>query len=72
MKKESKFLWGWRDYNPLPDPAMTRERAAKLLRSWRRSRTQGRRDFLLQRIGKGHYRVAACGYEDDPGTMIII
>ena len=71
MKKETKFLWGWKHYEPQPDPSMTRERAAKLLRSWRRSRTQGNRDFNLQRKGKGIYLVSARGYENDPGTMVI-
>lgn len=70
--KKSQFLWGWKDYEPQPDLIMTRERAAKLLRAWRRSRTQGVRDFSLQRLGKGHYRIAARGYEDEPGTMVIV
>lgn len=72
MKKESKFLWGWKEYALQPDTSMTRERAAKLLRAWRRSSTQGRKDFFLKRIGKGHYKVAAPGYKDEAATMVIL
>ncbi len=71
MKNDTLFFWAWRGYAPQPDTSMTRERAAKLLRSWRRSRTQGHRDFSLQRVAKGNYRIAARGYEDDYGIMVI-
>lgn len=70
MTKETKFMWGWKDYAPQPDPHMTRERAARLLRAWRRSATQGRKNFYLKRIGKGIYQVS-CRTYPDTSTMII-
>ncbi len=45
--KDTKFFWQWEEYRPQPDPLMTRQRAARLLRSWRRARTQGRRVFHI-------------------------
>lgn len=44
------FYWQWEQWRPQPDPLMTRQRAARLLRSWRRARTQGRRVFGLTRV----------------------
>ncbi len=42
------FYWQWESMRPQPDPMMPRERAAKLLRSWRRATTQGERVFKLK------------------------
>lgn len=36
LDKKTGFLWGWNDYRLMPDTLMTRERCAKLLRSYRR------------------------------------
>lgn len=68
MDKPCFFLWGWASCPATPDKLMTRDRASKLLRSWRRSKTQGHKDFLLKRVGKGYYVVKAMG---ETGTLII-
>lgn len=55
------FLWQWEDYAPRPDPLMTRDRAARLLRAWRNAKVQGRRQFDLgadrEQAGYRVYRV---------------
>lgn len=35
--KPTNFYWQWGCTRPLPDPAMNRLRAARLLRAWRRA-----------------------------------
>lgn len=42
------FYWQWESMRPQPDPMMTRERAARLLRAWRHATTQGARVFKLK------------------------
>lgn len=42
------FYWQWELTRPQPDPLMTRERAARLLRAWRRAKVQGKRVFSLR------------------------
>lgn len=73
--KQTAFLWQWSDYAPLPDPLMTRARAARLLRAWRNARIQGRRQFSLQRTtsADGRYRVYRCNHirYSDPGALWI-
>lgn len=68
--KKNCFLWGWNGYAPTVDKLMTRQRAARLLLSWRRSKTQGQRNFSLCKIGPHHYNVSAIGY-DDRAVLII-
>lgn len=36
--KPTIFTWGWRDYDRLPDPQMTRQHMAFLMRCWRRAK----------------------------------
>ena len=55
--KTRTFLWGWEGYPPRPDPLMTSHRAAKLLRCWRRAKTQGYRVFSLIKVGAHAYWV---------------
>ncbi|TXG96140.1 MAG: hypothetical protein E6R08_10225 [Nevskiaceae bacterium] len=58
--KSTTFRWGWESYAPQVDGQMTRMRAARLLLAWRRSRTQGLRNFSLARsvvCGERHYQV---------------
>lgn len=73
--KQTAFLWQWRDYAPLPDPLMTRARAARLLRAWRNARIQGRRQFDLQRTTSADERgrVYRCDHVrySDPGALWI-
>jgi hypothetical protein len=59
------FFAGWKEYNWQPDPSMSRERMAKLMKAWRRSRTQGYRNFSLEKIGTHGYRVEAIGYKNE-------
>jgi hypothetical protein len=48
MEQGICFYWQWESTRPQPDPLMTRERASKLLRAWRRATSQGRRVFDLR------------------------
>lgn len=67
--KPMTFQWGWNGAAPQPDPAMSRQRAATLLRSWRRSARYGGpySRVALTRVSKGQYRVASHG---EVGLMI--
>lgn len=65
MTKSTEFFASWRDYSPQADPSMTRARMALLMRAWRRSKTQGARNFKLERTGPHHYRVEAIGYRGE-------
>jgi len=71
--KQTKFFWAWNDEPATADRAMTRKRAATLLRSWRaNARTAGRvsnSGFTLSRLGKGIYRVRL--RSGQAGTMFI-
>lgn len=74
MNKPAAFRWAWNDFDAWADPSMTRDRAARLLRAWRRSETQGRRDFIVWRQvanGAKHYRVTAVRSGGESGTMVI-
>lgn len=68
--KQMTFHWGWNGHAPQPDPTMTRQRAANLLRSWRRSARYGGHysRVTLTRLGKGQYRVIGRG---EVGLLII-
>lgn len=35
--KQTAFTWGWSDHPRQPDPSMTRQRMAHLMRCWRRA-----------------------------------
>lgn len=74
--KQTNFKWAWGDHEATPDRSMTRERAARLLRAWRRSRTQGIRNFdlrCLRRDGVRFYLVNTTQYRapQDTGVMVI-
>lgn len=74
--KNTIFYWGWQSYAPTPDKTMTRERMAKLMRAWRRSKTQGRRNFDFQIVdrkpGARAYVIATTGYANQDVAKIII
>lgn len=60
MQKNSSFLWSWNDRPAQPDLLMTRQRAARLLRSWRRGsrlKANGGPTFSLRRNAKGDYSI---------------
>lgn len=69
--KPSSFFWAWNDAAPTEDKLMNRGRAAKLIRSWRRStRPANYRPMLsVQRLEKGVFLVRhECG---ETGKMIV-
>lgn len=76
--KTNTFLWGWQEYAPIVDKSMTRERLVKLMRAWRRSTTQGRRNFEFKLISRNAekriYRVSTVGYycNEDVATVHVI
>jgi len=68
----TKFLWQWNDGPVWPDPSMTRERAANLLASWRRSarRPANYKNVTeCTRVAHGAYRVVSSHGES--GMMVI-
>ena len=70
--KKSSFLWAWNDRAPQRDAAMTRARAALLLRSWRRLCRQSaiyRPLLSVTRVARGAYRVEHKNGE--AGTLIV-
>lgn len=70
--KTTDFQWAWNNYAPQPDKFMTRQRAARLLRAWRRVVRQpsnNRTIESLDRIGRGAYRVRHVNGET--GTLIV-
>lgn len=74
--RKTIFSWGWGNYDPLPDPRMTRDRMARLMRAWRRSRTQGNRDFDFRLVKRGAservYRVHTTRYFPVDSATIVI
>lgn len=71
--KTDVFKWQWGDREPWADPSMTRERAAHLLRVWRRQARQPanyRNVCEIKRVAPGQYRVAST--HGETGTMIIV
>ena len=62
-------MWGWQNYEPSVDKSMTRERLVRLMRAWRRSTTQGRRNFEFKLISRNTekriYRVTTTGYVNE-------
>lgn len=73
--KQNTFKWAWGDHEATTDPLMTRARAAVLLRAWRRSKTQGRRNLSLQCVRRPDakfYCVSTTQYvNNDAGILVI-
>lgn len=69
---QTNFLWAWNQYQPAPDPSMTRDRAARLLWAWRRTSRRRTAGWVfmrtLDRIAPHTYRVTHAG---ETGTMTI-
>ncbi len=65
MRKSTTFDWAWSHYAYAPDATMTRERAARLLRAWRRCTRQHETWSIhsanLERIGMHEYRIERMG-----------
>lgn len=74
--KNTVFFWGWQSYAPALDKTMTRERMARLMRAWRRSSTQGARNFdfriLDRKPGARAYVVATTGFANQDVATIVI
>lgn len=69
--KSATFLWQWDAHDPQPDNLMTRDRAAKLIRAWRKASIQGRRLFELKRERRDGFRVYRVAHTrfDDNGAL---
>ncbi|MES2348475.1 MAG: hypothetical protein V4641_13010 [Pseudomonadota bacterium] len=52
MTRTTVFRWAYNDAELRSDPAMTRQHAAALLRSWR-----SLAGYTVKRMRQGHYRV---------------
>lgn len=73
--KETTFKWAWGDHEAMPDRSMTRERAARLLRAWRRASRQGKREFdlkCMRRDGVRFYLVNTTQYREPQDTGILV
>ena len=69
--KNSNFTAQWNDSQPQPDPSMTRDRAAKLIKAWRRnSRIPSNHQlWTLKRKGLHCFTVSCPGYPDEFHTL---
>lgn len=64
--KPTKFKWAWDNKPPTDDPAMTRQRAALLLKSWRADQPRSR----CCKVGAHTYRIlTGDGYT---ATMVVV
>ena len=70
-KSGTEFTAQWNVYAPLPDPYMTRERAAKMIRAWRRNARQpsNHAKWTLKRNSLHSFTVSAPGYPNEFHTM---
>lgn len=75
MISNTVFTWGWKDYPRQPDTLMSRARMARLMRCWRKAKTQGRREFNLQCLSRKNgcrvYAIHSNSY-DDAATFEIL
>lgn len=73
---KTNFLWGHLGKEPIVDKLMSRERMARLMRAWRRSKTKGRKDFdfrlVSRKPGERIYSVSIAAYKDAPEIVIIM
>jgi len=73
--KSTKFQWQQFGREPQDDPLMTRCRAARMIRAWRNSKTQGRRNFTLncsRMADRRVYNVSTVGYYVNEYESMII
>lgn len=65
------FTARWRDYPAQPDPTMTRERAARLLKAWRRNARQpsNHQPWTLKRNGLHSFTVTAPNHPTEKHTI---
>ena len=68
---QTTFTAQWNDHEPQPDPSMTRERAARLIRAWRRNarKKSNRQPWTLKRNGPHSFTVSAPGYPAEFHTI---
>jgi hypothetical protein len=67
----TSFTAQWNNYPPQPDPSMTRTRAAKLLRAWRRNarKKSNSAQWTLKRNGLHSFTVFAPNYPNEIHTI---
>ena len=71
--KTQIFYSQWKEYRPLLDKTMTRERAAKLLRCWRRNSRKITNCplWVFKRVAPHTYFVKVCEWDTDSHTLYI-
>lgn len=71
--KKTIFYSQWKDYDPVLDKTMTRERAAKLLRAWRRNsrKRTNSAPWVFKRIAPHTYFVKICEWDVESHTLFI-
>lgn len=73
---KTTFLWGWNHYQPQVDKTMDRPRMARLMRAWRRAKTQGKREFDFRLVkrenGNRQYTVSTTRYYPADFATIVI
>jgi hypothetical protein len=69
--KTSQFKARWNDYPDQSDPSMTRERAAHLIRCWKRNarKKTNSQPWTLKRTGLHSFTVSAPGYPTEFHTI---
>ena len=67
----STFTAQWNDHTPQPDPSMNRERAARLIRAWRRNARKNTNSgrWTLRRNSLHSFTVSAPGYPAEFHTI---
>lgn len=73
---KTTFYWGWKDHTPQVDKTMERPRLARLMRAWRRAKTQGAREFNFHLVkrenGRREYRVSTTRYYPEDSATVIV
>jgi hypothetical protein len=71
--KTTVFHSAWNEYEPAIDRLMTRERAAKLLRAWRRNSRKKTNNplWVCKRLGPHTYFVKISERDKESHTLIV-
>jgi len=71
--KTTTFYAAWNNHSPQPDPSMTRERAAKLLKAWRRNSRKKTNNplWVCKRIAPHQYFVKVREWDTESHTLIV-
>jgi hypothetical protein len=73
MNKNTIFYSQWKEYSPILDKTMTRERAAKLLKAWRNNSRKKTNSplWVCKRIAAHTYFVKVCEWDIESHTLYI-